>query len=602
MLALAQRVQIAIGATALVAMWLLPGVPSHNKLTVTGLLLCVYLPWSLLGPTTGKASGALARLANMAMDLLAIGMFAIVIPETRSAVMVGFVLMVAFHAYVGGRGAGFTVTAGILAVGAVAEWNAPAAERSNAFVVVIYAAVLIGLTVMLDGLGAERRRLVRHLSRLHEALQQVSAAPSLKETLESVAATAKEAVHASFVVVLMKDAAGRFEAKVNAGLQALAGDDPEAAEAADLADALDAVATRPATTPSGLAMLTAEPVIVTDIHTDSRFGQWAPIADRAGFRSMVTVPLGPTGEPVGVLNAYWPAANAFDDDDVDLLAAYATGAGLAVARAVAFDREQQAAARLADADELKSEFVARVSHELRTPLTAINGFIATLLLHWDSIEDEAKRDLLTRASWNAGELRRMVEQVLAFSRSGAPDAVFVPTECKLAAELDLLVGRMMPVVADHRVELAVPEDLVVRVDREALHHVITNLLSNASKFSPAGSTIYVAARAGDASAGVVEVSVRDEGAGIAEDDLPRVFERFYRGSSVSARGTGIGLSIVRSYVEQLGGKVWVESTPGKGATFTFTLPSAAPAGPTAGNGKGAGLVGGEDVDELATLP
>ncbi len=268
-----------------------------------------------------------------------------------------------------------------------------------------------------------------------------------------------------------------------------------------------------------------------------------------------------------------------------------------MARAIAFDREQQAAARLADADELKSEFVARVSHELRTPLTAINGFIATLLLHWDSIDDDAKRDLLTRASWNSGELRRMVEQVLAFSRSGAAELPVAPVSCVLGGELELLVGRMLPVVADHTVDLDVPADLEVKADREAPPPRDDELVVERGKFSPSGTPIHVTARPSPDIAGRVEVSVRDEGPGIAADELPRVFDRFYRGRSVSARGTGIGLSIVRSYVEQLGGRVWVQSTPGEGATFTFTLP--------ASGAGGGGLVGGdddgEDVDQLPAL-
>jgi signal transduction histidine kinase len=592
MLALAQRVQLAIGATALVAMWALPGMPSRAKLTVTLLLLCVYLPWSLLGPTTGKASGVVARIANMVMDLAAIGMFAVVIPETRVAVMVGFVLMVAFHAYVGGRAAGFAVIAGVVAVGALAEWQTPPADRSNSFTVVMYVAVLVGLTVMLDGLGAERRRLVRHLSRLHAALQQVSAAPSLKETLDSVGATAREAVHAGLTVVLMRGDDGRIEAMTHAGTEELTAK----ALQAERDGVLDVIAEHPETAPGGVAMLTGRPVTVSDIRADERFSSWAALSGEIGIRSMVFVPLTVQGQPVGVLGAFWAGADAFDDDDVDLLAAYANGAGLAVARAVAFDREQQAASKLADADELKSEFVARVSHELRTPLTAINGFIATLLLHWDGIDDTAKRDLLTRASWNAGELRRMVEQVLAFERSGASDVTVAPVPCALASELDLLIGRMLPVVADHPVELSVPGDLVVRADREALHHVMTNLLSNAAKFSPDGSPIHVTARVAPGAPGEVEVSVRDEGPGIAPDELPRVFERFYRGRSVSARGTGIGLSIVRSYVEQLGGRVWAESTPGEGATFAFTLPAAAEDGLVAGGGDD-----GEHVHELPAL-
>jgi signal transduction histidine kinase len=530
MLAVAQRVQMAIGATGLVALWAFPGVPSAHKLTVTWMLLGVYLPWSLLSSHTAKLLGPFARIANVVMDLLAIGSFALVIPETRTAVMTGYVLMVAFHAKVHGRAAGFIVTGGVLTVGVFIEWRAAPGLRASAFTIVMYAAVLIGMTVMVDGLTRERRQLIRHFSRLDEALQSLSADPALSATIHSIAAAAKDAVDATFVTVLMKGTGGNL----------------------------------------GTAMLTGEPVAVRDLRTDDASGAWVDVAAGGDVRSVVAVPLGSPDEPLGVLNVFWAEAGAFDRTDVALLAAYGKRAGLEVARAVAFDREQQAAARLIEADAMKSEFVARVSHELRTPLTAIGGFISTLLLHWDRIDDITKRDLLERASRNAGELHRMVEQVLAFSRSADHEFSVKPMDCSLAGELSDLLTHLLPVVGRHHVDVDVHPSVMVHADREALHHVLTNLLSNAAKFAPGGSAIHIRASGlGDE----VAVSVSDEGPGIPAAEHERIFDRFYRSSSVSARGTGIGLSIVRTYVEQMGGRVWVDSRVGEGATFTFTLPS-----------------------------
>lgn len=534
MLAVAQRVQLAVGVVGLVALWLLPGVPASDKATVTALLLGVYLPWTLIGALTANTPGAAARIANLVADLLAIGVFALVIPDTRTAVMTAYVLMVAFHAYVSGRTAGLLVTVGVLAVGTIAELRAPPSERVEAFTIVMYATVLVALTVMVDGLAGERRRLVRHLSRLHDALQGVSADPHLPGTLESVARGAKEAVGAVSVEVLTE-------------------------------------VDQRSTSPAGLAMMTGRAITVADVADDPRFIAWTPPEGQARDGSMVVVPIGAPERPLGTLSAYWSRRGAFDDDDVMLLVAYARQAGLAVARAVAFDREKEAAAQLADTDRTKSEFVARVSHELRTPLTAISGFIATVLLHWENLDDEAKRDLLGRASRNAAELRRMVEQVLAFARSGETEIVLSMVDCELASEVDGIVDQLTPILADHPVEVSIDPAIAVTVDREALHHVLTNLLSNAAKFSPGPSPIHVSARS---AGGEVEVSVRDHGPGVSDDDKARVFDRFYRGSSVSAKGTGIGLSIVRSFVDQLGGRVWVESPPGDGATFRFTLRAA----------------------------
>jgi len=565
MVGVAQRAQIAIGVVGLLALWLLDGVPTRDKVVVTGLLTLVYLPWTVLTPRLAQSA---PRSVNLAVDLAAIGVFPLVISETRVAVMTAYILMVGFHAYVSGRAVGFTVVAGVLGVVGIAEVLAPADERLDAFTLVMYAAVLVGFTVMLDGLAAERRKLVRHLSRLNDALAAVTPEPELEKTLQSVAAAAREALGAGFVVVLLvRD--GRIDVRSQVTTKPLA----EVASDAELQEILDAIVSRPESTPSGLAIKTAAAVPVTDVAVDGRFAAWAPLGERLGIRSAVSVPLVNDSGCLGVIAAYWPEPDAFASDDVVLLDAYARQATLAVTRALAYERERTAVLRLADADRAKSEFVARVSHELRTPLTAINGFISTVLMHWDQLDDANKRELLQRAGRNTADLRRMVEQVLAFARTGDETTIIIARPLALAAEVDSLVAHLLPVLGAHVVHVDVHPALVVQADREALHHVLTNLLANAAKFSPDGSTIRVQARCDGTE---ITVSVRDQGPGIDEEEQARIFERFYRSSAVSAKGTGIGLSIVESFVSQMGGRVWVESTPGEGATFSFTLPMGQP--------------------------
>ena len=561
MVEIAQRVQIAIGVIGLAALWLLDGVPTRDKVVVTGLLTLVYLPWTILTP---KISRSLPRPLTLAVDLLAIGVFPLVISETRVAVMVAYIIMVGFHAYVSGRTVALAVVGGVLAVVGASELLAPPEQRLDAFTLVMYAATVVGFVVMLDALASERRALVRHLSRLNDALAAVTPEPELEKTLNSVAVAARDAVGAGFVVVLMvRD--GRIDVRsqvTTKPLESLATDD-------ELQQLLDAIVLEPESTPSGVAIKRAAAVPVKDVATDERWSLWAPIAARLDIRSVVSVPLVNDSGCLGVLAAYWPTPDAFTPEDVTLLDAYARQAALAVSRALAYERERAAVLRLADADRAKSEFVARVSHELRTPLTAINGFISTVLLHWDQLDDGAKRDLLQRSGRNATDLRRMVEQILAFARTGDDNSSLVTRPLALAAELDTLVAHLLPVLGAHTVDLDIHPALVVQADREALHHVLTNLLANAAKFSPDGSTIRVIARR---NASDVQISVRDEGPGIDADEQDRIFERFYRSSSVCAKGTGIGLSIVESFVAQMGGRVWVESTPGDGATFSFTLP------------------------------
>jgi signal transduction histidine kinase len=236
----------------------------------------------------------------------------------------------------------------------------------------------------------------------------------------------------------------------------------------------------------------------------------------------------------------------------------------------ASEREHAVAAKFTEADQQKSEFLALVSHELRTPLTAVKGFVDTVLLHWKRLPDDRRRELLTRASSNADELGRLVRQLMEFGRTESGPIDIAPAELDVAAAVDVALLGIAPVTAHHHLEVDVPDELVVEADADAFNHVLVNLLTNAVKFSPAGSRVRVCARrAGDEAV----VSVTDEGAGIAPDEQERIFDRFYQSRNGDhARGTGIGLTIAQRFTAQHGGRIWVESEPGHGATFSFTMP------------------------------
>jgi signal transduction histidine kinase len=241
--------------------------------------------------------------------------------------------------------------------------------------------------------------------------------------------------------------------------------------------------------------------------------------------------------------------------------------------AQASEREHAVADKLAQADQQKSEFLALVSHELRTPLTAVKGFVDTVLLHWDRLPDDRRRELLTRASSNADELGRLVRQLMQFGRTESGPIQIAPDKLDVAAAVDLALLGIAPVTAGHRLEVDVPDGLVVDADADAFNHVLVNLLTNAMKFSPAGSLVMVGARRAE---GEVVVSVADEGAGIAPEEQERIFDRFYQSRNGNhARGTGIGLTIAQRFTAQHGGRIWVDSEPGRGATFSFTMPLAA---------------------------
>ena len=241
--------------------------------------------------------------------------------------------------------------------------------------------------------------------------------------------------------------------------------------------------------------------------------------------------------------------------------------------ALASEREHTVAAKLTEADQQKSEFLALVSHELRTPLTAVKGFVDTVLLHWARLPDDRRRELLSRASSNADELGRLVRQLMEFGRTESGPIEIAPDKLDVAAAVDLALLGIAPVTAGHHMKIDVPDGLVVDADADAFNHVLVNLLTNAVKFSPAGSVVVVGARRAEDE---VVVSVTDEGAGVAPEEKGRIFDRFYQSRNGDhARGTGIGLTIAQRFTAQHGGRIWVDSEPGRGATFSFTMPVAA---------------------------
>jgi CheY-like chemotaxis protein/two-component sensor histidine kinase len=230
--------------------------------------------------------------------------------------------------------------------------------------------------------------------------------------------------------------------------------------------------------------------------------------------------------------------------------------------------------------QMKNEFVSTVSHELRTPLTSIKGYV-DLILDGDAGEvDEIQREFLGIVKENTDRLVQLINDMLDISRieSGRIHLNIQPLDVS-----ESLIGtadtfRAVLDQKGHRLELDVEPDLpLVAGDRDRIGQVLINLTSNAIKYSPEGGVVTLGARAEGRE---VIVSVRDEGLGIAEENLPRMFEQFYRVDSAMTReigGTGLGLSICKSIVELLGGRIWVETELGKGSTFSFSLPVAGPA-------------------------
>ncbi len=222
---------------------------------------------------------------------------------------------------------------------------------------------------------------------------------------------------------------------------------------------------------------------------------------------------------------------------------------------------------------LRRELTANVSHELRTPLTSIKGFAETLL--GGAMRDEATcRHFLHIINKESDRLVKLVDDLLDLSRLEGKRVSLELGQVNVGALVSETVARMRPLAGRRDLQLrpAPPPEVLVLADRDRLAQVLTNLLDNAIKFTPDGGWIAVGWRAAN---GEVEVSVADSGPGIAEKDLPHVFERFYKADRARAAvpgGSGLGLAITKHIVEAHGGRIRVASTPGAGTTFTFTIP------------------------------
>ena len=245
----------------------------------------------------------------------------------------------------------------------------------------------------------------------------------------------------------------------------------------------------------------------------------------------------------------------------------------AMVNASLYASQQEALHRLRELDGLKTVFLGTASHELRTPATAIGGFASLLVNSWDAVTEEQRRDFAERIAANARSLSAVVQDLLDFSLLDRGGLTIALQPVDLGALVESVVRRLEPAFGDREVSCTVRPAPRVAGDPDGLERVTTNLLTNAVKFSPNGSTIDVSVvPAGDGASLIVS----DQGPGVPADEREQVFARFYRGAGdavVQTRGVGIGLSVVAELVSRMRGEVTVDDAPGGGARFTVRLPA-----------------------------
>ena len=299
------------------------------------------------------------------------------------------------------------------------------------------------------------------------------------------------------------------------------------------------------------------------------------LAKRLGHRTVIVSPLLREGQPFGAILLRRQQVRPFSEREIALLRTFGDQAAIAIQNMRLFREIQEKGRQLEIANQHKSEFLANMSHELRTPLNAIIGFSEVLLERLFGELNDKQDDYLKDIHSSGKHLLSLINDILDLSKIEAGrmdlDVSTFNVALALSNAMTLVRERAQRHGIDLRQEVD-PELGDIAADERKFKQILLNLLSNAVKFTPDGGRIDVSARVDDEQA---VIAVRDTGIGIAAADQAVVFEEFRQvGSDYTQKheGTGLGLALTRKFVEMHGGKIRVDSAPGKGSTFTFTIP------------------------------
>jgi signal transduction histidine kinase len=328
-------------------------------------------------------------------------------------------------------------------------------------------------------------------------------------------------------------------------------------------------------TPSLLSTVfrTATPLVSNDASADAWVGN--SFQRTFDIDSLLVVPLTAGSRSIGVLAAANAAKGAFDDDDLRFTTLLGARIGTVIEASESRERERDLLQELREADRTRTEFVSMLAHELKGPMTTIKGFADILQRHSPRLDPSRRTEYFDIVTQEIDRLSTLVNDLLDVARmdAGTLRSDLQPTD------LPEIVADLLEVHSSltdaHRIESAMDDNLPrVMADKDRIRQVLLNLLQNATRYSPSGSTVTVEATViVDEEQRWVRVAVADEGIGVPEEDRERVFGKFVMlpKPDWAQRGTGLGLFISKGIVEAHGGRIWVESEPGRGSTFFFTL-------------------------------
>jgi PAS domain S-box-containing protein len=228
--------------------------------------------------------------------------------------------------------------------------------------------------------------------------------------------------------------------------------------------------------------------------------------------------------------------------------------------------------RFREAEEIKSTFISVISHELKTPVALIKGYVGTLRREDANWDREIVKDSLAVIEEEADRLTGLIENLLDASRLQAGGLSISPADVDLKLIASRIATRSQTQSSIHNILVDFPDNFpIVNGDETRLEQVLSNLVSNAIKYSPQGGEIRISAQVRPTH---VIICVSDQGSGVAPEDIPHIFDRFYRSSIAkrTTKGAGLGLYLARAVIEAHGGRIWVDPQPGTGARICFSIP------------------------------
>ena len=427
---------------------------------------------------------------------------------------------------------------------------------------------------------AALQRKVEETTTLYEIGQEITAQVALAPTLHLIVERARDLLLAEVCLLALRQAESDTFA-----IQAYSGAVPQV---------LARLRFRSGEGLGGRVVATGLPLIVYNYQEEYPDSPFLEIIQDAGLRSAVAVPLKARAVVIGVLYLHSRTPGKFHEEDRQLLSALADQAAIALENAKLYEQvrqyaeelESKVAVRTRELQEVnrqletasrhKSAFLANMSHELRTPLNSIIGFSEVLLDEaLGALPPEEQREFLGNILSSGRHLLTLINDILDLSKVEAGRMELYPEAFAVAEVIRGVLHTIQPLAARKAigVEEAIEPGLpIVVADLGKVKQILYNLLSNAVKFTPEQGRIGVrAARRHEE----VWFAVWDTGIGITPEDQGRIFAEFQQVETTAARqyeGTGLGLTLAQKFVELHGGRIWVESAPGQGSTFTFTLP------------------------------